>query len=407
MRKTFYAAAAALCIGLAVPAPAAAAGPIAEYAIPWPGKAEPPAAGPSAHRAALGDGGGAGHGAHPGSTHEMAADPGRRGGWWISGQNYDHIAHIGQDGRVIRFYDMGDGSRPHGLAFDRLGRLWATLEGKGEIVRIDPARGIAETVPVTIPCPSCSAALNPRPHGLAVGRDGRTLWFTGKATGTVGRVAPDGIVSHFQLPTAGATPIYAALGPDGAMWFTELTGNMIARVTEAGEVEEIAIPTPLSRPIAVARGPDGAMWYSEEAGGRIGRIDRRPDCAREQAGGRIGLVDRRPDCPWRVLELPLPAAQPNLILAGLAFDRDGDLWVQQYVSNNAPAPAGTDWIVRIGRKGLAAWAASGGADTAALDLAYHPAPTRMTVMHRIAEGRDGAMWFTEMWADKVGRVEAD
>ncbi len=386
VRRALGAAGAAFLLILA-PTARVAAEAIAEYAIAWPGKAQPPAAGPSAHHAAIGDGGG--HGAHPGSTHEMAADPARRGGWWISGQNYDHVAHLGEDGRVIGFYDMGAGSRPHGLAFDRSGRLWATLEGKGQIVRIDPAGGIAETVAVTIPCKGCSAPLNPRPHGLAVGRDGRTLWFTGKATGTVGRVAPDGKVRHFQLPTAGTTPIYAALGPDGAMWFTELTGNMIARVTEAGEVEEIAIPTALSRPIAIAAGPDGAMWFSEEAGGRIGRIDR----------GAYGQ--------WRVLELALPAAQPNLILAGLAFDRRGDLWVQQYVSNNVPAPAGSDWIVRIGRKGLAAWASSGGAATGALDFAYHAAPTRMTVMHRIAEGRDGAMWFTEMWADKVGRVKAD
>ncbi|MET1110546.1 MAG: hypothetical protein ABWX67_03365 [Allosphingosinicella sp.] len=389
MRETLFAAGAALCLAFAA-APGAAA-PVAEYAIPWPGKAEPPAAGPSAHHAAIGDGGGSPTGAmaHPGSTHEMAADPSRRGGWWISGQNYDHIAHLGQDGRVIRFYDMGDGSRPHGLAFDRSGGLWATRVGKGEIVGIDPARGIAGRIPVTIPCAGCAAPLNPHPHGLAVGGDGRTLWFTGKATGTVGRVAPDGKVSHFQLPTAGTTPIYAALGPDGAMWFTELTGNMIARVTGTGQIEEIAIPTPLSRPIAVAKGPDGAMWFSEEAGGRVGRIDKGAD-------GK-----------WRVLELALPAAQPNLILAGLAFDGRGDLWVQQYVSNNAPSPAGTDWIVRIGRKGLAAWAASGGAESAALDFDYYPAPTRMTVMHRIAEGRDGAMWFTEMWADKVGRVEPD
>lgn len=390
MRGTIYAAGAVLFLAFAA-APGVAADAVAEYAIPWPGKAKPPAAGPSAHHAAIGDGGGdrGGSMAHPGSTHEMAADPARQGGWWISGQNYDHIAHLGEDGRVIRFYDMGAGSRPHGLAFDRSGRLWATLEGKGQIVRIDPVGGIAETVAVTIPCQGCAAPLNPHPHGLAVGRDGRTLWFTGKATGTVGRVAPGGLVSHFQLPTAGATPIYAALGPDGAMWFTELTGNMIARVTEAGEVEEIAIPTPLSRPIAIARGPDGAMWYSEEAGGRVGRIDKGADGT------------------WRVLELALPAAQPNLILAGLAFDAQGNLWVQQYVSNNVPAPAGTDWIVRIGRKGLAAWAASGGADRGALDFAYYPAPTRMTVMHRIAEGQGGAMWFTEMWADKVGRVKAD
>jgi virginiamycin B lyase len=395
MAGTKRAAAAAVLLTLLSNAAAAQPrGPVVEYAIPWPGKA---AAKTSVHQAAIGDGSGparldagaAAHAAHPGSTHEIAVDPARGGGYWVSGQNYDHVAHVGEDGRVIRFYDMGAGSRPHGLAFDRDGKLWATLEGTGRIVRIDPERGIAESFPVTIPCEGCATPLNPHPHGLAIGADGRTLWFTGKATGTVGRVAPGGRVSHFQLPTAGSTPIYAIAGPDGAMWVTELTGNMIARVTEAGRVEEVAIPTPLARPIAVAPGPDGAVWFSEEAGGRVGRIDKGPD-------GK-----------WRVVELALPRAQPNLILAGLAFDRNGDLWVQQYVSNNAPEPAGTDWILRIGRKGLEAWARSGGAERAALDVAYYPAPTAMTVMHRITNGGDGAMWFTEMWADRLGRVAAD
>jgi virginiamycin B lyase len=377
--------AALLILPGAAPVQAVGPAPVVEYTIDWPGKAAPRTA-LGAHDAAIGDGGGPGHGSHAamGSTHEIAVDPGPRGGYWISGQNYDHLVHVSQAGRM-RFYPTGQGSRPHGLAFDGKGRLWVTLEGLGSIVRLDPEKGIQEAYPVTIACGNCAAPLNPHPHGLALGRDGK-LWFTGKATGTVGRLDPGGRVAHFQLPTAGSTPIYVVAGPDGAMWVTELTGNMIARVTPAGAIEEIPIPTPLSRPIAITAGPDGAMWFSEEAGGRIGRIDRGAD-------GK-----------WRVLELTVPAAQPNLILAGLAFDRRGDLWVQQYVSNNVPDPPGTDWIVRIDRAGLDAWARSGADPGVALSMAYMPAPTRSTVMHRIAQGRDGAMWFTEMGADKVGRI---
>jgi len=371
-----------------VPLRAAGPEPVVEYPIGWPGKAAP-RSGPGAHDAAIGDGGGTARGSHStmGSTHEIAVDPGPRGGYWISGQNYDHVVHVSQAGRM-RFYPTGPGSRPHGLAFDGKGRLWVTLEGLGSIARLDPEKGLQEAYSATIACGTCAAPLNPHPHGLALGPDGN-LWFTGKATGTVGRLEPGGRVTHFQLPTPGSTPIYTAAGPDGAMWVTELTGNMIARVTPSGQVEEIAIPTPLSRPIAITPGPDGAMWFSEEAGGRIGRIDRGPD-------GK-----------WRVLELVVPAAQANLILAGLAFDRRGDLWVQQYVSNNVPEPQGTDWVVRIGRAGLDAWARSGGRAGSPLALTYAPVPTPSTVMHRIAQGRDGAMWFTEMGADKLGRIPAD
>lgn len=388
MRKTIAIAAGAAILGASAGAPARAGGPdsIVEYPIAWRGKAAP-CPGSGAHDAAIGDGGGMLHGGHSamGSTHEIAVDPGPEGGYWITGQNYDQLVHVSEDGRM-RFYPMGAGSRPHGLAFDRSGRLWVTLEGLGRIAGFDRRKGaVVEFYAVTLACPGCAVPLNPHPHGLALAPDG-SLWFTGKATGTVGRVEPGGRVTHFQLPTAGATPIYVVAAPDGAMWVTELTGNMVARVTPGGAVEEIAIPTPLSRPIAIAPGPDGAMWFSEEAGGRIGRIDRGSD-------GK-----------WRVLELPVPAAQANLILAALAFDGEGDLWVQQYVSNNVPQPDGTDWIVRIGRAGLEAWARSGGEAKSALSFTYHPAPTRSSVMHRILRGRDGAMWFTEMGADRLGRV---
>lgn len=390
MGKSISAAAAALILILAEsPARSAAPAPIVEYAIEWPGKAAP-RTGPGAHDAPIGDGGGLLHGGQMamGSTHEIAVDPAPDGGYWITGQNYDRIVHVSEGGRM-RFYPMGAGSRPHGIVFDRKGRLWITLEGLGQVVGFDPRSGaVVETYSVALACAGCAAPLNPHPHGLALASDG-SLWFTGKATGTVGRIEPGGRVTHFPLPTPGSTPIYVVEGPDRAMWVTELTGNMIARVVPGAPVEEIAVPTPLSRPIAVAPGPDGAMWFSEEAGGRIGRIDR-------------GV-----DGKWRVLELAVPAAQSNLILAALAFDSSGDLWVQQYVSNNAPQPEGRDWIVRVGRAGLEAWARSGGEAISSLAFTYHPAPTRATVMHRIAQGRDGAMWFTEMGTDKVGRVPVE
>jgi virginiamycin B lyase len=116
--------------------------------------------------------------------------------------------------------------------------------------------------------------INTRPHGLGIGGDGETIWFTGKATGTVGKIAPDGKVQHFALPTAGSVPIYIRNGPDHNMWATELVGNAIARITPGGNVTEFPIPTSNSRPIAIVPEPGGkAMWFTEEAGNKVGRID--------------------------------------------------------------------------------------------------------------------------------------
>jgi hypothetical protein len=74
--------------------------------------------------------------------------------------------------------------------------------------------------------------------------------------------------------------------------------------------------------------------------------------------------------------------------------------VQQYVDHNRPAPAGTDRIVRIDKAGLAGRPGALKAE----HFTFYPVPTRDTVMHRIVAVPGDTLWFTEMNADKVGRL---
>jgi virginiamycin B lyase len=346
--------------------PAAASANVAEFHLAWPGSEVPGRPGPPCHPAAAG------------STHEIVWDRDHGGKvFWVSGQAYDHIARVYPDGHAV-FFAMPKGSLPHGLAYDLQGRLWVTFEGLSQLARINPDGSIAETVDVRIHAQGAPTPLDTRPHGLGVGADG-ALWFTGKLSNTVGRVAA-GQVSHFTLPTIGAVPIYISQGANGTMWCTELVGNMIARISPKGEVKEFAIPSPASRPIAIIPSPDGkSMWFSEEAGGKVARID---------ADGKI-------------TEFPVPLTQSDAILAGLAFDQDGALWVQQYVSPPAMGdPTANDYIVRLGRELLDAPAG----DLSGVPVSYFRAPSKGTVMHRIVQGFDGNMWFTELAANNLGRV---
>ncbi|MEI9849668.1 MAG: hypothetical protein WDN24_01090 [Sphingomonas sp.] len=337
---------------------------VVEFALEWPGSEAMGHAGPACHPT----GGG--------STHEIVWD--RNGGtvFWVSGQAYDHIARVDLQGNAT-YFAMPAGSAPHGMAFDRQGSLWVTFEGAGALARIDPDGSVAETVDVRIHAPGAAKPLNTRPHGLGLAADG-ALWFTGKLTNTVGRVAA-GQVRHFALPTIGAVPIYFAAGPDGTMWCTELAGNMIARIAPDGEVGEFPIPTANSRPIAIARAPDGkSMWFSQEAGGKVARI------------GMDG----------RFAEFPVPLTQRDAILAGLAFDGDGNLWVQQYVNPPATGATASDYVVKLGPGLLEAPAG----DLSNVSIEYFKAPSQGTVMHRIVQGPDGNIWFTELGRNRVGRI---
>ncbi len=313
-----------------------------------------------------------------GSTHELTYDPSGEAAFWVTGQNHDHVARVDMNGKAT-FFAMPEGSRPHGIVFDRKGHLWVSLEFISQVVRLDREGRIRETIDVALHAKGAAVPLNTNPHGLGLDSDGETLWFTGKKSNTVGKINPDRSVEHFELPTVGAVPIYLAAGPDGNMWGTELVGNAILRVTPEGKVTEFPIPTYNSRPIAIVPGPDGqSMWFSEEAGRKVGRID------------MIG----------NITEYPIPLPQKNLILAGMAFDDAGHLWTHSYVDAHAPSPSGPDYIIRIGSEILSE--TSG--DISGLPVVSYAVPTRNTLMHRITQGPDGSIWFTELGADKLGRL---
>jgi len=366
-----YVVALALCVALSTPLRAQPAGMVIEYPVTYPNE-------PSVKVGAC-------HPAPNGSTHEIAFNPKGGNTLWITGQNYDSVVQITESG-VMKYYPMPARSGPHGIDYDASGRLWVSLEFAGQIVRLDANGKPDLTFDVRLDCPTCAGGqkINTHPHGMGFGLDGKTIWFTGKSTGTVGKLAPDGKVTTYPLSTVGSVPIYIHAGNDGTMWVTELVGNAIARITPDGQVKEFAIPTHNSRPIAIVPEPgSNAMWFSEEAGNRVGRIV--PD--------------------GTITEYPVPMTQANVILAGLAFDGAKNLWVQQYIDQNNPtpadpSPAGGDFIIRIDRSILT----TNPGDLSKVPITFFKVPSTQTIMHRIVQGPDGNIWFTELGVNKVGKL---
>ncbi|MBU6294164.1 MAG: DUF4214 domain-containing protein [Planctomycetes bacterium] len=323
------------------------------------------------------------------STHEIVEDPTRPGFFWISGQKHDALvlfdsATGGQTQYPLSVPGVAAPLGPHGMFFDSQGRFFVSLEFAALLAQVDPSTGTVlrtiDTRLVGLPG-GPNPAINPSPHDIALGADGQTIWFTGKATGTVGRVNPNGSIDTFQLPTVGSVPIYLSLGPDGNIWGTELVGNAICRVTSDGVVTEFPIPTGNSRPIVVTPDPLGRpyMWFSEEAGHKVARIS--------TSDGSI-------------TEFAVPKPQSNSILAGLAFDRAGNLYTQSYVNQSNPIPSGPDYIIELSSQILTASAG----DLRGVVVTNYQVPSTGTVFHRITLGSDGNMYFTELALDKVGRL---
>lgn len=329
-------------------------GAVTEYTIPWPTNAGS-------------------------STHELIVDANNNDYLWVTGQNFDSLARVAVKTGSIDVFAMPKGSGPHGVTFDADGNFWVSFEFTGEVARISPGGEVLETIDVCLHTKGSPTPINTNPHAIAMGPDGKTIWFTGKKTSTVGKINPDRSVEHFQLNSVGAVPIYLVAGPDGNMWGTELLANKILRVTNDGEVTEFPIPTVNSRPIAIVLSPDGkSIWFSEEAGHKIARID----------------------TEGRITEYPVPKTQDNMILASLTFDSAGNLWTQSYVDQSNPLPEGPDYIVKLDHTVLTR--ASGGISD--INIRFYEVPTHNSVFHRITQGPRGNIWFTELKADKLGEL---
>jgi virginiamycin B lyase len=154
-----------------------------------------------------------------------------------------------------------------------------------------------------------------------------------------------------------ATSVVA--GPDGALWHTS-NGKQarVGRTTLLGQTTEQVLED--ADPGAIIRGPDDTLWFAD-AEGAIGRV------ALDGTVGTVADVD---------------AGRPT----NLAVGTDGNVWV-------TIATKGEDDGGAIGRLTPAG-------ELTVFDAGLTADP------YDIASGWDGALWFTEPGADRVGRITA-
>ena len=137
------------------------------------------------------------------------------------------------------------------------------------------------------------------PWGVAVEPRG-TVWATLPEVNRLVRIAADGELTEFDVPTRASGLGDVVIDAAGAVWFLEQQANKIGRFAN-GRFAEFAVPTPSAGLTALATAPDGGVWFTELRGGRLGRV-------------RDGRV--------REFRLPRPNARPF----GIAVDRENNVW---------------------------------------------------------------------------------
>jgi len=120
------------------------------------------------------------------------------------------------------------------------------------------------------PLPNPSPAA--QPFGILRYITDHAMWFTEKATGKLGRIAPDGTLTEYALPNANSQPTALVVASDFHIWFTETNTNKIGRINPLDVVStgaivagsnftEFDVPTPNSQPFAIAIG-QGGMFFT-------------------------------------------------------------------------------------------------------------------------------------------------
>jgi len=186
---------------------------------------------------------------------------------------------------------------------------------------------------VALPAMAC------RPFGSYQFVEDKTggIWFTEGDNNAVSRLAPDGSVKAYPLPTPNAEPTSLALDRNGNIWFAEMNVAKVGRLGRDGRV--IEYPTAGGQPVRVTTDANGEAWFTQIAhdhsattGGHAGH--QAPPIS------KIGRVT----ADGKMIDYPLTEGFPTAI----AFDRSGQAWVTVLVPSDG-APEGTKPVGKLAR----------------------------------------------------------
>jgi virginiamycin B lyase len=249
---------------------------------------------------------------------------------WFTLDLADAIGRV-RGGKVERLGTSGKNLEPIGLGIGPDGSAWYTDTAARAITRI-AASGDVKRFPLDTPAarlgrlaiaPDGAAWFaeetaysisrlkdgtftrhvfdSPRggPYGVTVASDG-TVWATLQSGDQLLRIAPDGVMTAFDVPRPAAVPSDIAVGPDGAVWFLEFRADCIGRLKDE-TFQEFPVGTKSAGLSGLAVAPDGSVWFGMLRSGSLGRL-------------RNGKVE--------TFRLPRERARPYT----LAVDRGGNIW---------------------------------------------------------------------------------
>jgi virginiamycin B lyase len=242
----------------------------------------------------------------PAATHAYYLAAGLEGTVWFTGQRAatEATTRAGILGRVdadgeVTVEDIPGPREPGPIAAGSDGSVWfATGYGDVRIRRRSPDGAVAEWN---------LGNGGGEVRSMAAARGGG-IWFTEAYVAkrqrkvAVGQISNGGVLKRFPLPP-NSYPNGIAAGPDGSAWFTETRagGPQIGRITPNGRLTHHRFPARGYPPDLIVAGADGNLWFSGQttsyrsSGDRLGRISPGGGITEFRAfGGGVAALAPRP-----------------------------------------------------------------------------------------------------------------
>ncbi|WP_313817233.1 virginiamycin B lyase [Citricoccus sp.] len=205
------------------------------------------------------------------------------------------------------------------------------------------------------------------------------------------------IVEH-RITGTGDAPYDVAVTGDGAVWITLISGHAVLRRTVDGAIGRIPLGE-AARPALCATASNDSVWVTDTADGR--------------------LVQIGPEGVRRAVSVPTPDAGPFGVAAAIT----GDVWFTEMQADSIGclhadgtvteipsgpaggmpsmiASSGAGIVFTLNQGNAIGRLPSGGDAVEIIDL-----PTDAAGPVGITVARDGAVWFAEIIAGQIGRMD--
>lgn len=194
-----------------------------------------------------------------------------KGHIYFTAQQAGYVGRLNMTTGDIALINVGKRTLPYGIVLDALGRPFFCEFGTNKIAMIDPTR---------LTLKEFDLPEGARPRRIAIGGDGRTIWYVDYARGFLGRLDPtSGAVREFASPGGTAARPYAMTSDDlGRLWYVETGSRPNQMIAFDPSTERFVV----NRPVGV-NGPNAirhmvfdpktrSIWYGADAN-VLGRVD--------------------------------------------------------------------------------------------------------------------------------------